>query len=163
MQRDGHHLETPGDIDLHSRTYQPLYSMICCWARLPSVVWRPCSVGSWYGWACWAWDGWLACWACLGRAWYGRACRAGGGWPRAWAGALPKVQLPPTDTHPCHRRPGRAHFIFLTTSSTVSPLLQSFHPSSVAGKTSRSRFGAWRPGAAADSSFSLQQVLHDAN
>ena len=86
------------------------------------------AVGSWYGWACWAWDGWLACWACLGRAWYGRACRAGGGWPRAWAGALPKVQLPPTDTHPCHRRPGRAHFIFLTTSSTVSPPLQSFHP-----------------------------------
>ena len=88
------------------------YWVLCTWMGISRRHAWLALVESWYSWACWAWGGWLACRACLGRAWYGRACRAGGGWPEAWAGALPKVHLPPTDTHPCHRRPGRAHFIF---------------------------------------------------
>ena len=70
-----------------------------------------------------AWSGMLGM-SGSGMVWWGML----GWWWVAPGRTLPKVQLPPTDTHPCHRRPGRAHFIFLTTSSTVSPLLQSFQP-----------------------------------
>ena len=136
-------------------------------SRLDGMSWR---VGllvawSWYTSACWAWDGWLACWACLGRAWYGRACWAGGGWPRAWAGALPKVQLPPTDTHLCHRRPARpAHFIFLTTSSTVSPFCNLFNPPpDLPGKCLEVDLVPWYPGPAANSKSILLNVASKAN
>ena len=70
-----------------------------------------------------------------GMVWWGML----GWWWVAPGTALPKVQLPPTDTHPCHRRPHSCPTLSLqTTSSTVSPAIASFF---YAENMSRSRFG----------------------
>lgn len=94
-----------------------------------------------------AWSGMLGM-SGSGMVWWGML----GWWWVAPGRALPKVQLPPTDTHPCHRRPHSCPTLSLQTiSSTVSPAIASFF---YAGNMSRSRFGRgsrWRGGAAAKS------------
>ena len=94
-----------------------------------------------------AWSGMLGM-SGSGMVWWGML----GWWWVAPGRTLPKVQLPPTDTHPCHRRPHSCPTLSLQTiSSTVSPAIASFF---YAGNMSRSRFGRgsrWRGGAAAKS------------